>query len=108
MPGRDDQQLADDDADQRAADRNAQAGEDVGQRRGQHHGVQDFALGAAERARDLHQKTVRLLGAGFDGEQLRKHRRHEDEDDQRQLPTPNQAMNSGSQAMLGIDQNTKM
>ena len=80
-----DQQLSDDDADQCAADRDAQAGENVGQRRRQHHDVQNFALGTAERARDLDQKTVGLLGAGLDREQLRKHRRDEDEHDQRRL-----------------------
>src|SRR6185312_9274184 len=83
--GRDDQELADDNADERAAHGDAQARDDVGKRRGQYDIVENLALRAAERARHFDEEAVRLLGAGLDGQELGKYGRDENEDDQSQV-----------------------
>ena len=74
------EELADQDADQPAADRDARAGDDVGQHARDDHLEVEVLLAAAERAHDVDQQPVDRAHAGIGVEDEGKDREQEDDD----------------------------
>ena len=74
------EELADQDADQAAADRDAGAGDDVGQHARDDDLQIEVALRAAERAHHVDQQRIDRAHAGLGVEDEREHREQEDDD----------------------------